>query len=60
MIWELRHDHKVSLLIEIAGISRSTYYRYIKQLNKEDKYKATKEEIQSILRRTKGVTATEE
>ena len=54
MIWELRHDHKVSLLIEIAGISRSTYYRYIKQLNKEDKYKATKEEIQSIFTENKG------
>jgi transposase InsO family protein len=54
MIWELRQDFKVSLLIDIAGISRSTYYDSIKRLNKEDKYKKVKEEIQFIFKENKG------
>ena len=40
VIWELRHEYKVGLLIEIAGIPRSTYYYYSKQFEnpKPDKY----------------------
>ena len=47
MIWELRHEHKVRLLIDIADIPRSTYYYYSKQFNdpKRDKYAAIKEDI---------------
>lgn len=48
MIWELRHEHKVGLLIEIAGIPRSTYYYYSKQMDRPDKYASVKAEIRRI------------
>ena len=56
MIWELRHKHKVSLLIEIAEIPRSTYYYYSKQFEKPkpDKYAEIKEEIRRIYDESKG------
>ena len=56
MIWELRHEHKVGLLIDIAGIPRSTYYYYSKQFEnpKPDKYAAIKEEIRRIYNDSKG------
>lgn len=56
MIWELRHEHKVGLLIDIAGIPRSTYYYYEKQFkeNKPDKYAEIKAEIRRIYDESKG------
>ena len=56
MIWELRHEHKVGLLIDVAGIPRSTYYYYSKQFNdpKPDKYAAIKEDIRRIYDESKG------
>ncbi len=56
MIWELRHEHKVGLLIEIAGIPRSTYYYYSKQFNfpKSDNYAEIKTEIRRIFNESKG------
>ena len=50
MIWELRHEHKVGLLIDIAKIPRSTYYYYSKQFDnpKPDKYAEIKVEIRRI------------
>ena len=56
MIWELRHKHKVSLLIEIAEIPRSTYYYYSKQFEKpkSDKYAEIKAEIRRIYDESKG------
>lgn len=48
MIWELRHEHKVTLLIEVSGLPRSTYYYYVKQMNKPDKYAEIKEKIVAI------------
>ena len=48
MIWELRHEFKVSLLIEIAGLPRSTYYYYEKCQNQQDKYAEIKEQILEI------------
>ena len=54
MIWELRHEFKVSLLIDIAGIPRSTYYYYAKHRTDEDKYKEVKEEISNIFAENKG------
>ena len=56
MIWELRHEHKVGLLIDIAGIPRSTYYYYSKQFEnpKPDKYAEIKEEIRQIYNDSKG------
>lgn len=54
MIWELRHEFKVSLLIDVAGIPRSTYYYYKKHRTDEDKYKEIKEEIANIFAENKG------
>ena len=54
MIWELRHEFKVSLLIDVAGIPRSTYYYYEKHRTDEDKYKDIKEEIANIFAENKG------
>lgn len=56
MIWELRHEHKVGLLIDIAGVPRSTYYYYEKQFkeNKPDKYAEIKAEIRRIYDGSKG------
>ncbi len=54
MIWELRHEFKVSLLIDVAGIPRSTYYYYERHRTDEDKYKDVKEEIASIFAENKG------
>lgn len=54
MIWELRHEFKVSLLIDVAGIPRSTYYYYEKHRTDEDKYKEVKEEIANIFAENKG------
>ena len=56
MIWELRHEHKIGLLIDVAGIPRSTYYYYSKQFNdpKPDKYAVIKELIRKIYDDNKG------
>ena len=56
MIWELRHEHKIGLLTDVAGIPRSTYYYYSKQFNdpKPDKYAAIKEDIRRIYDESKG------
>lgn len=48
MIWELRHIHKVALLLEVAGIARSTFYYHVKQMDKPDKYAVIKQEISVI------------
>lgn len=48
MIWELRHEFEVTLLVEIADIPRSTYYYHAKQLEKPDKYESVKTQITSI------------
>ena len=52
VIWELRHEHKIGLLIEIADIPRSTYYYYSKQFDhpKPDRYAEIKTEIRRNLR----------
>ena len=56
MIWELRHEHKIGLLIDIAKIPRSTYYYYSKQFEnpKPDKYAEIKAEIRQIYNDSKG------
>ena len=54
MIWELRHEFKVGLLIEIAGIPRSTYYYHAGQFEKPDKYAEIKEKIRRIYDESKG------
>ena len=54
MIWELRHEHTIGLLIEIAGIPRSTYYYYVKHRKDEDKYRSVKKQIAAIFHENKG------
>jgi transposase InsO family protein len=54
VIWELRHKHKISLLIEIAGLPRSTYYYYAKRRKAVDKYREIKEQITMIYHENKG------
>ena len=54
MIWELRHEYKVTLLLDIAGLPRSTYYYYTKKQKEPDKYACLKEEICSIVTENRG------
>lgn len=48
MIYELRQKHKVTELIMVAGIARSTYYYQIKQMARPDKYTEVKGIILTI------------
>lgn len=48
MIWELRHEFKITLLLSIAGLPKATYYYYLKRMKAEDKYSKIKEEITNI------------
>ncbi|WP_373694424.1 MULTISPECIES: IS3 family transposase [Bacillus cereus group] len=48
VIYELRHKYKIIDLVKIAGIARSTYYYWIKQMNRPDKYEKAKELIKEI------------
>ena len=54
MINELKHKYSITKLIKIAGIPRSTYYYYCKQLDKPDKYAKIKEDIRRIYNESKG------
>lgn len=54
MIWELRREHKISLLIEVSGLPRSTYYYYTKRRTASDKYSVIKKQITAIYTENKG------
>jgi transposase InsO family protein len=54
VIYGLRHKYAVSKLLKTAEMPRSTYYYYVKRLNKEDKYKEIKEKIREIYDFHKG------
>lgn len=54
MIWELRHKHKISLLIEVSGLPRATYYYHAKRRTHPDKYSEIKEQITGIHAQNKG------
>ncbi|PGT76191.1 MULTISPECIES: IS3 family transposase [Bacillaceae] len=54
IIYELRHEFKVIDLVKVAGIARSTYYYWVKQMDRPDKYKETKELIQGIFDEHQG------
>ena len=54
MIRELRHKHKISLLIAISGLARSTYYYYAKLRIEPDKYSEVKEQITNIYHENHG------
>lgn len=50
LIYELRHKYKVVDLVKVASIARSTYYYWMKQAKRPDKYKKVKELIKSLVR----------
>lgn len=54
MIWELRHTHKISLLIEVSGLARATYYYHAKRRMQPDKHSKVKEQITEIYAQNKG------
>ncbi|WP_155925604.1 IS3 family transposase [Bacillus sp. UNC438CL73TsuS30] len=54
VIYELRHEFKVTDLVKVAGIARSTYYYWIKQMNRPDKYQEIKELIKCIFEEHQG------
>jgi len=54
VISELRHKHELSLLLEISGLARSTYYYYAKRRTEPDKYSEIKEQITNIYHENRG------
>ena len=54
VITELRQKYKLTALLRLAEMPRSTYYYYIKQIEKPDKYRAVKEEITTIYHENQG------
>ncbi|MCM3655463.1 IS3 family transposase [Metabacillus litoralis] len=54
MIYELRHEYRIIELVKIADIPRSTYYYWVKQMNRPDKYSEVKEVIQQIFDEHQG------
>lgn len=54
MIQELRREHNLKMLLEIAQLPRATFYYHCKRTEQEDKYAQAKEEITIIFRENKG------
>ena len=54
MIQELRREHDLAILLEIAQLPKATYYYHCKKQKSEDKYALVKVEIQSIFHDNKG------
>jgi transposase InsO family protein len=54
VISELRHKHKISLLLEISGLARSTYYYYAKCRIEPEKHSEVKEQITNIYHENRG------
>ena len=54
MIQELRREHNLAMLLDIAQLPRATFYYHCKNQNKEDKYAQAKAEITAIFHENKG------
>jgi len=54
VIWELKAQHKISLLIEVSGLPRATYYYHAARLEQPDKYSELNEQITEIFTEHKG------
>jgi len=54
VIWELKAQHKISLLIEVSGLPRATYYYHAARLEEPDKYSEIKKQITEIFAEHKG------
>ena len=53
-IQELRREHPLAMLLEIAQLPRATFYYHLKAQSREDKYAVAKEEITAIYHEHKG------
>ena len=53
-MWELRQKYSITALLQLAQIPRSTYYYYVNQQAKSDKYSQVKEQITAIYHENKG------
>ena len=54
MIQELRREHDLAMLLEIAQLPRATFYYHRKNQNKQDKYTQATAEITVIFHENKG------
>lgn len=54
IIFELRHEYKVIGLVKVADIPRSTYYYWVKQMNRLDKYAEVKGVIKQLFEEHQG------
>ena len=54
MIQELRREHDLAILLEIAQLPKATFYYHCKNQNKVDKYARAKTEITAIFHENKG------
>lgn len=53
VIRELKHEHRLSLLLDVAGPPRSTYYYWIKKPKEPSQYTELEEEISCIVAENK-------
>ena len=54
MIWELRQEHRLTLLLEVARLSRSTYYYHVSRYKAANKYSEIEEQITNIFHENRG------
>ena len=54
MIQELRREHDLAILLEIARLPKATFYYHCKNQKKADKYAVAKAEITAIFHENKG------
>lgn len=54
MIHELRREHNLTILLEIAQLPKATFYYHCKNQGKQDKYANAKAEITAIFHENKG------
>ena len=54
MIQELRREHDLAILLEIARLPKATFYYHCNNQKKADKYAVAKAEITAIFHETKG------
>ena len=54
MIQELRREHDLAILLEIAQLPKATFYYHRKNQDKQDKYVQAKAEITAIFHENKG------
>ena len=53
-IQELRQEHDLKLLLEIAQIPRATFYYHVKRMVREDKYAIIKAKITELFHEHQG------